>query len=206
MIAFGRADYKSSSMPVHRGHFHSLPESLYSMWAAPLGSRVYNPQLQSFPVATVKCFETIDLHAFSVNDDFLIVESMRDPGWQKVSHFMPDFTLKKLLKFRESKCQYICKGCIQLDIHHITKSHVCRTSMLCAPKHQCSRFCDDNSDRLRKTWLQVSAHLKHGRRSYLSQAPQFAQPPSTIAPAISYIIFHNSDPTLSIRSIDFQRS
>ena len=92
MIAFGRADYKSSSMPVHRGHFHSFPESLCSMLAAPLGSGVYTPQLQSFPVATIKCFETIDLHAFSMNDDFLIVESLRDPGWQKVSRFKPDFT------------------------------------------------------------------------------------------------------------------
>jgi hypothetical protein len=62
------------------------------MWAAPLGYGVYTPQLQSFPVATVKCFERIDLHAFSMNDNFLTVESMRDPGWQKMSHFMPDFT------------------------------------------------------------------------------------------------------------------
>jgi len=27
-----------------------------------------------------------------MNDGFLIVESTRDPGWQKVSHFMPNFT------------------------------------------------------------------------------------------------------------------
>ena len=91
MIAFGRADYKSSSMPVHRGHFHSFPESLYSMWAAPLGSGVYTPQLQSFPVATVKYFETIDLHAFSRKLRFLL-DRVNEGFRKKVSHPMADFS------------------------------------------------------------------------------------------------------------------
>jgi hypothetical protein len=61
------------------------------MWAAPLGSGVYTPQLQSFPVATVKYFETIDLHAFSRKLRFLhyrVNEGFR----KKVSHPMADFS------------------------------------------------------------------------------------------------------------------
>lgn len=78
-------------MPVDRSHLRLLTESLYSMWAAPLGSGVYTPQLQSFPVATVKYFETIDLHAFSRKLRFLLYR-VNEGFRKKVSHPMADFS------------------------------------------------------------------------------------------------------------------